>query len=190
MNIKRIKLLEPREGPVLSGSPRGKKKLVTLLSKIESPSQPEVVFLDFQGVEVATTSFLRESVLAFRDFIRSQNPNLYPVIANPAPEVKEELEELLRSRGDVIMICTLDEKNKVSDTKLIGELDPKQKLTLNLVHKYGETDAGTLMRDYGEGEGVKQTAWNNRLASLAAKGLVMEISIGRAKRYMPLFQGA
>lgn len=30
------------------------------------PERPEPVFLNFAGVEVATASFLRESVLAFR----------------------------------------------------------------------------------------------------------------------------
>jgi len=45
------------------------------------------------------------------------------------------------------------------------------------------------MREYGEREGVKQTAWNNRLVSLAALGLIVEITQGRAKRYKPLFEG-
>jgi hypothetical protein len=44
------------------------------------------------------------------------------------------------------------------------------------------------MRDYGESEKTKvQTAWNNRLASLAGLGLVVELSQGRAKRYRSLF---
>jgi len=43
------------------------------------------------------------------------------------------------------------------------------------------------MREHGESEGVKQTAWNNRLAALAGLGLVVELSQGRAKRYRPLF---
>lgn len=183
-------MLEPNENPVLAGVPKGKQKLVWLLNKIEEPPTPEVIFLDFQDVEVATASFLRESVLTFRDLIRNKNPNLYPVIANPSPEVKEELEEFLRSRGDVMMICSLDGKNKVSDAKLIGELDPKQKLTFDLVLQQGETDAGKLMRAHGRKEGVKQTAWNNRLSALASRGLVMEFSFGRAKHYKPLFQGA
>ncbi len=72
----------------------------------------------------------------------------------------------------------------------LGELDPKQRLTFDLVHERGETDAGALMRDFGESEGVKHTtAWNNRLASLAALGLIIEQSQGRSKRYRPLFEG-
>ncbi len=72
----------------------------------------------------------------------------------------------------------------------LGELDPKQRLTFDLVCEHGETDAGALMRSYGESEGLKHaTAWNNRLASLASRGLVIEQSYGRAKRYRPLFAG-
>lgn len=86
------------------------------------------------------------------------------------------------------MACVLDPAGSVTQAAPIGELDPKQRLTFDLVRKYGETDAGTLMRAYGEEEGTKHaTAWNNRLSALAALGLVVEVSQGRAKRYRPLF---
>jgi hypothetical protein len=87
------------------------------------------------------------------------------------------------------MTCALDEMGRVSQPALIGDLDPKQKITFDLVRERGETDAGELMREYGEKEGVKQTAWNNRLVSLTALGLIIEITQGRAKRYKPLFEG-
>jgi hypothetical protein len=67
-------------------------------------------------------------------------------------------------------------------------LDPKQKLTLELVNRIGETDASELMRDHNAGENVKQTAWNNRLSALAEQGLVFEVCLGRAKRYKRLFE--
>ena len=72
--------------------------------------------------------------------------------------------------------------------RIVGELDPKQKLTFDLVRQLRETDAAELMRDHGESEKTTvQTAWNNRLASLANLGLVVEMSQGRSKRYRPLF---
>ena len=110
--------------------------------------------------------------------IRGRRANLYPVIANAADEVRDELEELLRPRGDVLMTCVLDQMDRVSQPTLIGDLDPKQKVTFDLVRERGETDASELMREYGEREGVKQTAWNNRLAALAALGLVVELTQG------------
>jgi len=155
------------------------------------PSNPEPIFLDFSRVEVATASYLRESVLAFRDLIRGRRSTFYPVIASTNDEVRDELIELMRTRGDALVVCTLDKGGNVVEAGLIGDLDPKQRMTFDLVHERGETDAGELMRAYGESEGLKHTtAWNNRLAALAARGLLMEVSQGRAKRYRPLFEDA
>ena len=140
---------------------------------------------------MATASFLRESVLAFRDLVRGRRSTFYPVVANANDAVRDELVELMRARGDVLMACALDAHGGVTEVGLIGDLDPKQRMTFDIVREHGETDAGELMRTYGESEGLKHTtAWNNRLAALAARGLLMEVSQGRAKRYRPLFEGA
>lgn len=176
---------------VLAGALSGRTALNRLLElSRHDPNCPEPVFLDFERIDVATASFLRESVLAFRDIIRGRRSTFYPVIANANDVVRDELIELLRPRGDVLMICVTSDDGTVSNATPIGELDPKQRLTFDLVHQHGETDAGELMRTYGESEGLKHTtAWNNRLSTLAARGLVVEESQGRAKRYRPLFEG-
>jgi hypothetical protein len=84
------------------------------------------------------------------------------------------------------MTCEVSDDGVVTSTAPIGNLDPKQKITFDVVSQRGETDAGELMRE--NGEGLKHaTAWNNRLSSLAAMGLIVEISRGRSKRYRPLF---
>lgn len=187
----RIRLLEVGGSRILAGAVSGRRMLNSLLAKVEKqPDSPESVFLDFSGIQVATASFLRESVLAFRNVVRRgpRRSNLYPVIANASDEVRDELEELLRAHGDVMIACNLDGMDGVTNPALIGDLDPKQQITFNLVRRRGETDASELMREFGENEGVKQTAWNNRLASLAALGLVVEITQGRARRYKPLFE--
>jgi hypothetical protein len=175
---------------VLAGALSGKAALSRLVeATTEEPPKPEPVFLDFSNVEVATASYLRESVLAFRDLVRGRRSALYPVIANPNQAIRDELAELMRSRGDVLMTCTLDAQGVVSNTMLVGTLDPKQQITFNLVREHGETDASELMRAYGESEGLKHTtAWNNRLAALAARGLLMELSQGRAKRYRSIVE--
>lgn len=174
---------------VLAGALNGKAALNRLLAATAAePAAPKTLFLDFAGVEVATASFLRESVLAFRDLVRGRRSTFYPVIANANEAVRDELLELVRTRGDALMACTLDDAGTVRDAAPIGDLDPKQQITFDLVHTRGETDAGELMRAHGESEGVKHsTAWNNRLAALALRGLLVEVSQGRAKRYRPLF---
>lgn len=176
---------------ILAGYLNGRNALTRLLEQTAvEPNGPQMVFLDFSDVEVATASFLRESVLAFRNIVRGRRSGFYPVISNANEPVHDELMELLGSRGDVMMGCVLSGDESVGDAAPIGDLDPKQRVTFDLVREHGETGAGELMRDYGESEQLKNaTAWNNRLASLASLGLVVEISEGRTKRYRPLFGG-
>lgn len=184
----RIRLSLIGGSSVLAGGINGQVAFGRLLEAVPTPSAPTTVFLDFREIEVATASYLRESVLTFRELVRGRRSYIYPVVANANDTVTDELDELMRSRGDVLLACDLDANDRVHDPRMIGELDPKQKLTFDLVRRHGETDAGELMRTYGEAEGTRHTtAWNNRLAALTARGLLVEISQGRAKRYRPLF---
>jgi hypothetical protein len=187
----RIGMREVGGSEVLAGALNGKVALTRLLAAaMTEPALPEPLYLDFSGVEVATASFLRESVLSFRDIVRGRHSTFYPVIANANDNVRDELVELVRARGDVLVTCTLHEDGSVAEGAQIGSLDPKQRVTLELVRERGETDAGELMRTHGKSEGLAHaTAWNNRLASLASLGLIVELAHGRAKRYRPLFEG-
>jgi hypothetical protein len=188
---KRVRIADVATGPVLSGALRGQDLLAKLLPEVAvEPTLPQPLFLDFTGIDAATASFLRESVLAFRDIVRGRRSTIYPVIANATESVWEDLTELVKSRGGVLLTCQLAQDGTVSDPKLIGDLDPKQQLTFDLVRQRGETDAVELMRECGANEPVGSTAWNNRLASLVSLGLVIEeMSSGRTKRYRPLLQG-
>jgi hypothetical protein len=192
MQTMKFDLSEVADGSkVLAGALAGRELLTALLAATATePALPEPLFLDFRDVEVATASYLREGIIAFREVVRGRRSNFYPVITNPNEMVRDELIELMRSRKEVFMTCVLDANGRVVTSALIGDLDPKQRMTFDLVQERGETDAGELMRDYGKSEQTtSQTAWNNRLTSLAALGLVVEISQGRNKRYKPLFQG-
>jgi hypothetical protein len=172
---------------VMAGAINGRNVFAKLLQQAPEPSTPEPLFLDFSGVEVATASFLRETVLAFRDTVRRRRSNFYPVIANASQLVEEELRVLVESHSDVLMLCVLDQHGKPHRPRILGDLDPKQRFTFDLVQQRGLTDAAQLWREHGINETVKQTAWNNRLSGLANLGLVVELSEGRAKRYRPLF---
>lgn len=175
------------DNDVLAGALTGRKTLGLLLERIDrEPEKPEAVYLDFTGIEVATASFLRECILEFRDTVRRRWPSYYPVVANANDTVAEELSILLGPQRDVLMLCSLDEDGIPSAPRLVGDLEPKQRITFDLVKKLGEADAGELMRTTNGTEEVGQTAWNNRLASLSRLGLLMELSHGRAKRYQPL----
>ncbi|EAT07010.1 hypothetical protein NYF14_16375 [Sphingobium sp. 10 DY56-G10] len=173
---------------ILSGAPSGRHlyaKLVEMLP--DEPSGPEPLFLDFRGVQVATASFLRESVIAFRTFVRSRKSNFYPAVANAVTDVIDDLVEVVQPRGDVLMLCTLGLDGEVIRCRRIGTLDPKQQLTFDLVSRHGETTATQLMEI--ERSDVKVTAWNNRLSSLSSLGLISEQAQGRTKTYKPIFAG-
>ena len=71
--------------------------------------------------------------------------------------------------------------------RLLGDLDPKQQITFDLVQKQRITDAAQLVRNYQDiDQPVSQNAWNNRLAALSKLGIIVELHSGRTKRYTPL----
>ena len=57
----RFRLRDLADNEILAGAVAGRRILRLLLERIDrEPTAPEPVYLDFQGVEVATASFLRE----------------------------------------------------------------------------------------------------------------------------------
>lgn len=183
-----VNVVELSGTSILSGAPSGRQLYAKLVAVLPSePGSPEPLFLDFSGVVVATASFLRESILEFRKFVRGRKSNFYPVIANASADVIDEIFELVQPRGDVLMTCTVDDDGSILRSRHIGKLDPMQQLTFDLVNAQGEATATKLM-EIERGD-VKATAWNNRLASLSSLGLICEKSSGRAKTYTPIFAG-
>lgn len=165
---------------VLGGTAEGRRLMGILLLEVHEPSEPSPLFLDFEGVEVATASFLREGPMAFRQHLRSAGSKLYPVVANANDKVLDDLQLLLNDRGDAIFACTLSRRDAIRNVRLVGRLDEKQATTLDLVGRLREVDTATLIK-HADDKSVKATAWNNRLAALVQKGLVMERARGRAK---------
>jgi hypothetical protein len=189
--MERLLVLDVAElagGSILAGAPSGRQLYATLVGSLpEDPAYPEPLFLNFQRVEVATASFLRESVLAFRTFVRGRKSSFYPAIANATAEIIDELVELTYARGDVVMVCTIDDDGQILRCQLVGKLDPMQQITFDLVNELGETTTNQIMK--ADDSKIKATAWNNRLSSLSSLGLICERSQGRTKIYKPLFRG-
>lgn len=174
----------------LGGAVEGRRHLAMLVDAWgEEPAQPEPLFLDYAGIDFATASYHRETLIALQTLIRSRRSNHYIVVANAVPAVREDIEVLARFGGIAFLTCALDEAENVSDVGLIGNLDPKQRSTFDEVCARGETDARELMAASAGQDSVGQTAFNNRLASLVNMGLIAEISQGKAKRYRPVLQG-
>lgn len=174
--------------PVLSGAGPGRHLFGKLVAAARAPAEPETAYLDFQGVTVATASFLREGVIAFRDYARSTLPLLYPVIANASPPVTEELDFFLRHRKDAMWACRLTEAGAPRDPRLLGELDDAHRSTFELVTRLGRATAPGLAAQ--SVEKLAQTAWNNRLSFLAARGLLIERKAGKTKTFTPVLEVA
>lgn len=170
---------------VLFGVPKGRQCLTRLLEQTMEPLEPSVVFLDFSGVASATVSFLREGPLAYRQHVRGRSSTLYPVFANLAPSVADSLGEYLTASRDAVYGCDLTARDQVTNPRLIGQLEPKQRLTFDAVEASEGVTAAELARQVGEE--IQITAWNNRLSALVQKGLIFETSEGRRKVYRSIF---
>lgn len=164
----------------LFGAAAGRVCLSRLLESVEEPSAPTLLFLDFDGVATATVSFLREGPIAFRDFLGGQSSQLYPVFANLAPPVADSLRDFLETTGDAVFACDLSEDEAPANPRVIGRLEPMQRVAFDAVRERPEATAAELAEER-DGETVGITAWNNRLASLVAKRLLVEGRKGRSK---------
>jgi hypothetical protein len=79
----RHQLLNMMDGrSVFSGGIPGRKLQTALNAATPPVDVPTATFLDFKGVAVATSSFLREAVIGFRDYARLSLVNVHPVAAN------------------------------------------------------------------------------------------------------------
>ncbi|WOH68643.1 hypothetical protein [Bradyrhizobium sp. BWA-3-5] len=177
---------------VLSSASDGRAGFKAMLEKTQTePSNPTPLIIDFAGITVATASYLREAVFTLKTFLRTSNSKYYPVVANAKPTVLEELAVIADARNENVLVADISASGEVKNQRIVGQLDPKQASTLERVTSLGRTTAGDLKRMFGETDGVSApTAWNNRLASLAAAGLILEFTQGRAKFYQPLFTEA
>lgn len=187
--MKRIYISELEGGdPVLSGMYRGRDLCDKLKSQLPRSVEPMPLFIDFKDVDLATGSYLREGVLGIKKYCRDEGLNIYPVVANISEESLQELELALKAYNDAIFHCTLDSRGRVSSVRLSGVLEDKDLKTFQAVASDKEVDAISLAEKYSSQDKIGPTGWNNRLAGLVAKGIVMEIRRGRAKFYRPVLE--
>jgi hypothetical protein len=152
------------------------------------PNTPSPWFWDLKGVKAASASFIRECFIAQQAILRAQRSTLYPVIANANADVREDLRVTYKDVGKAIVVCHLDSRRRASEIGLLGHLESYAEATFAMVLERGETDARELADAQADDGKIGVTAWNNRLAGLAAIGALLEIPQGRAKRYRPVVQ--
>ncbi|HPE48220.1 MAG TPA: hypothetical protein PLR76_07480 [Hyphomonas sp.] len=177
---------------VLAGAVTGKAVFVKVIAETAiEPTEPTALIMDFDDVQIATASFLRETVFAAKTYMRARQSAFYPVVANLNAEIRDELAVLTEALNDAIISCEISSSGVLSNVQLFGKLDPKQQITFDYIVENRVADANTLKEQLGDTDKAKNTnAWNNRLASLVARGVIKEFSRGRAKFYKPILDEA
>src|SRR5688500_12732683 len=128
---KKISIFELGGGlEVLSGQPRGRLLFSKLVEAVRPEDEPSAIFLDFRGVNVATSSFLRAGILAFRNHCVRMGLNLFPVLANINDDIADDLKVMLEQRGDAFVACDMGDDGPISSIRVVGSLDEKQRITL------------------------------------------------------------
>lgn len=182
----RINIKSKSKDGVLAGATNGRAAFTDIISIAQTePTEPKVLILDFDGVELATASYMKELVFGTKAFMRSIGSRWYPIVANANAAVREELRVLTEARKDAIILCDCNEDGSITNSMLFGDLEAKQITTFNQVAEKGSANATSLMEEFGSLENTGITAWNNRLAGLVEKGVLMEYKKGRAKSYCP-----
>ena len=187
MKIVRVPMLHGSDG-ILAGRLFGHRAFVAALEQLPELAEPSIVILDFGGVALATSSYLSAVLIPLRDHLRARRQPGYVVAANMVEDVREEADEMLNRLGEVLLTCAMDDGGRPNGVELCGRLDEKLEETLKLVSRKRETTAAELHEELQTLDRVGATAWNNRLASLAAKSLVVEVLQGRTKRYRPVLE--
>jgi hypothetical protein len=157
------------EFPSLTGVARARQLLAKLVAWTADESPKGTLFLDFTGITVASASFLRDSVLAFRDYVRAYQSDVFPVLANIADTVREEFDTLLKARNEAMPACRFDDAGKPVDATIIGALEASLSQTLDVIRERGQVALSDLPTD------IKSTTWSNRLASLIRQGFIVPI---------------
>jgi hypothetical protein len=172
------------QGGVLAGRTDGAAVRQKISAKIAGENLPTIVVIDFSSVQLATASFLDEAVLRLRADV-SGKP-MYVIVCNLLPPVEEELDALLVRANDAFLSFKYVPEGAFSKPRLLGNLDAKLKDAYERVREKREASATELHWEARESENVGPTAWNNRLNILASKSLLVEIPMGKSKKYRPL----
>lgn len=185
-----INMKEISDTQVLAGSVFGKKVFVRIIEKsIIDLTSPSPLLLNFCNVDLATASFLRETVFAVKSYMRLRRSTYYPVVANINDTIREELLILADAMNDAVISCNHSLEENYSNSMLIGNLEPKLQEVFDYITQAGSATAVRLRRCLGEGDSKSNsTVWNNRLSALVSRGVIKETSNGRLKIYKPIIE--
>jgi len=167
----------------LQGRSKGRHHFSRICEAISRLHRGDLVRIDFSNTAILSASWINEAIIPLMRWASDPRNDLFPVLWNIESLWIDEL-ELVAEWAKVNFICS--NTDLPSDTAyLLGDLDDRQKATLNSVqNSNGVTGAG-LERLRIE-EGIKATAWNNRLKDLFDRRLIRRKQRGREQVYHPV----
>ncbi|HZI15073.1 MAG TPA: hypothetical protein VE153_32175 [Myxococcus sp.] len=175
----------------LFGATAGQDHIAPLLEKLQASPPGETVIYDFSGVEHATASYLRATVLRLlRASLRSnvetdsqstsprpagESLDIFLLVANLSEDVAEEFQTVLESQGLACLEATRWDDKRPIQARVRGVLEGVLRDTLVRVVTARNATATML----AEREPPNVTGWNNRLAELYRMRLVTRVKEGR-----------
>lgn len=158
---------------VLAGRLPGDALRPLLEDPLSAAGSGAVVVLDFSGINVVTASFF---LAAFKGLWER---DVFPVIANSAPEVREEIELALKA-AKLRALFGILEGGHLSAVEPFN-LDPIEAGTYGKVKALG--GMATASELYSLDRQIQPTAWSNRLALLYRYRLLRRKNVGRQLVY-------
>lgn len=161
-----------------------------------------VVVCNLEGLEDATPSYVKATILAFhqcgRLFARSLSLaehgeigerlrplNTVVVIQNASDAVADCVNEVFARRDLAILAGVGAPADQMETATLLGRVDPAALRALELATQFDEFQASDLHQADPEAA-ISVTGWNNRLAELYRQRLLRRRTEGRAHRFIPL----
>jgi len=141
--------------------------------------------VDFDGIRLATVSWLREGLIALQKYTVAMRPQIVLAVTHLEPVVREELEVALQATSNVMLSVEDAVNDDIRAVSVLGRLDPALDETLQVVRDKAEFDASFVSENL---KSVGLSAANNRLAALEARGLLKSERRGRSRFYRPLVE--
>jgi len=173
-------------GTELQGRLLGRKHFAQTCELLAEIEPGQTVEFDFDRVELVTGSWLNAVIVPFYRWASEDQVDLYPVFTNCESEWLDDL-DLIAEWNHQCYLLGQGRKRPVRKATLSGSLDPGQATTLNAVLQLGETTGARLAQEV-ESEGIKATAWNNRLKDLFGKRILKRRKRGREQFYFPVVE--
>jgi hypothetical protein len=180
MDIKIAEVLGPR----LQGEPNGRRHFGRMCEALSGATAGEVILLDFQEVLLVTASWISAMIVPLFRWASGDQIDLFFVFRDARDaEWLDDLKLVAQYNHQCYLV--VGGESPPRRAKLVGDLDPGQRTTLEAVLEVGEVTGAELERRR-PGEKIRATAWNNRLKDLHEKRLLRRQRRGREQVYAPV----